>query len=181
MRKLLYERAKGKGALLGVRCGLNIFLPAVTGHNAPTNLPAGVRLEFNIPMGNQPLTARPDVLLSLDNWLTQPVVFVERDYTVQDIIYEFANMEGAHAETQAQIEQNRAQSGQLKLIKNEQITYDIIYKICAFLVTWLAEYSELTTAFPVLEKYRGKYQFNYLVPGFIPNWYESGESIRIRF
>ena len=66
LRKLLYEKAKGKGPLLGRRCGLNIFLPSVVGHNAPTDWPEYIKLEFNIPMGNQPLTARPDVLYSVE-------------------------------------------------------------------------------------------------------------------
>lgn len=182
LRKLLYERAKGKGALLGKRCGLNILLPSVVGHNARTDLPEGIKLEFSIPMGNQPLTARPDVLYCIEDWLKQPIVYVDKEYSLQEIIYLFSNIDGAHAETQDRIEKAHTKSGNLKLIKNEQITYDIIYKTCAFLVTWLAEYTELVEAFSVLDKYRGKYRFNYLMPGFIPDWYkQSTGTIRIKF
>ena len=183
LRKLVHEKAKGKGALLGQRCGLNILLPSVVGHGAPDNLPDGIKLEFNIPMGNQPLTAQPDVLYGIEEWLKQPIIYVDKEYSAEDIIYLYSNIEGAHAESQDRLDKAHGQSGKLKLIKNEDITYDIIYKICAFLITWLAEYSELVRAFPVLEKYRGKYKFNFLVPGFIPDWYKGNGkgTIRIKF
>lgn len=182
LRKLLYEKARGKRPLLGKRCGFNIFLPSVVGHNANTDLPEGIKLEFNIPMGNQPLTARPDVLYSIEDWLKQPIVYVDKEYSLQDIISLFSSIDGAHADSQDLIEKAHTKSGKMKLIRNEQITYDIIYKICAFLVTWLAEYAELVEAFPILEKYRGKYRFNYLMPGFIPDWYKPGSgTIQINF
>ncbi len=175
------DKAPERKALLA-RCGFNILLPSVFGHTPQNKLPKGLELQYSLPSGSMPLTAQLDILHNIDDWIKQPIIYFDKEYTFQDIIKLLANIDGAHSDTQQRIEDVHSpkKSGHLFLIENDQITYDLIYKICAFILTWLAEYEELTEVFPVLSEYKGKYTFNYLSPGFIPNWCKKTGSISIK-
>ncbi|MBO9452765.1 hypothetical protein J7426_21030 [Tropicibacter sp. R16_0] len=172
LRKLLQEKTKGTQPLLSKRCGLNILFPSIVGHNPGADLPEGIKLDISISMGFESLTARPDTLYSIQDWLEQPIVFVGKRQTIGEVIKTLANADGAHAASQDRIEREHGEgkSGNLKLLVNDDIKHDITYRICAFVITWLAEYPELTEAFPILNKYRGRYEFNYRKAGFVPNW-----------
>lgn len=120
LRKLLYEKAKGKGALLGAtRCGLNIFLPSVVGYKYPFDnlIPRNAITPLaSIPMASGPLTAQPYTLFCIEDWIEQPILFIAKEYSFKDIINILANIDGAHADTQEQIEDK---SEDMMLIQNE--------------------------------------------------------------
>ncbi|WP_148275610.1 hypothetical protein [Phaeobacter inhibens] len=172
LRKLIQKKTKRAQPLLSRRCGLRILLPSVVGHDPATEMPEGVKLDISLSMGFDPLTAQPDILYDIEDWLKQPIVFVGTRQTIGEVIEILANSDGAHAASQNQIEwqHGEGKSGNLKFLVNDDIKHDITYRLCAFLITWLSEYPELVEAFPVLEKYRGKYEFNFRTPGFAPSW-----------
>ncbi len=183
LRKLLWDdKAPNRKALLA-RCGFNILLPSIAGHENSEELPEGVKLEFSVPMGSQPLAAEPAILYTIEDWVKQPIVYFKKEHSLQNVIKLLANIDGAHAETKNRMEDNHSskKSGNITLIDNDQVTYDLVYKICAFLVTWLAEYQELIEVFPILIKYRGKYKINYLTLGFVPDWCKESGEVQIKF
>lgn len=171
LRKLLWDEKAPNGKALLRRCGLNILLPSINDCKL-SKFPKNSKPIFFVPMGNQPLTAKPDILYSVEDWLMQPIIFIGKEYSIKDIIKLLADVDGAHSDTQERIEKNHSleKSGNIILFKNKQISYELIYKISAFLVTWLAEYRELVEKFPVLEKYKGKYMKDHFGFGLISKY-----------
>ncbi|MFY0611206.1 MAG: hypothetical protein JXQ99_06765 [Hyphomicrobiaceae bacterium] len=130
LRKLLSDqKAPKEGALLS-RCGFEVLLPSVFCHKPPKDLPSGVKLISSVPMGNQPLTARLDVLFGINDWNEQLAFHFNKDYSFKDIIKIFSNIQGAHADTQERITNNHSKlkSNNLTLLRNKEICRDVFIK-----------------------------------------------------